>query len=201
MAQQISKKPDTRSRIGEAAANLFRREGYAGTGLKRIAAESAAPFGSIYHFFPGGKEELAEHAIRTAGMAYGQLVSALLNSNTDPLVALQTAFEAAAADLEASDYADACPIATVALEVASSNEVLRIAAADVFTDWVDAATDWFDRFVGETATARRLAQSMIMLLEGAFLLSRTLRNREPMITAGRSIVELTTVALGEASRL
>ncbi|WP_455410071.1 TetR/AcrR family transcriptional regulator [Streptomyces hiroshimensis] len=35
---------------------LFRRNGYSGTGLKRIAAEADAPFGSIYHFFPGGKQ-------------------------------------------------------------------------------------------------------------------------------------------------
>jgi len=186
---------DTRTRIGDTAASLFRRDGYSGTGLKRIAAESGAPFGSIYHFFPGGKEELAEHAIRTSGVAYGQLVMSLLDSITDPLESLQHAFEAAAADLEGTDYADACPIATVALEVASSNETLRLATADVFTSWVDAATGWFGRWVPEVATARRLAQSMIMLLEGGFLLSRTLRDREPLLTAGRSVVELTRVAL------
>jgi len=185
---------DTRTRISDAAASLFRRDGYSGTGLKRIAADSGAPFGSIYHFFPGGKEELAEHAIRTSGVAYGQLVMSLLDSVADPLESLQHAFEAAAADLEGTDYADACPIATVALEVASSNETLRLATADVFIIWVDAATDWFGRWVAEVATARRLAQSMIMMLEGGFLLSRALRDREPLLTAGRSVVELTRVA-------
>lgn len=38
---------DTRTRIGDTAASLFRRDGYSGTGLKRIAADSGAPFGSI----------------------------------------------------------------------------------------------------------------------------------------------------------
>ncbi|NUP79943.1 MAG: TetR/AcrR family transcriptional regulator, partial [Nonomuraea sp.] len=45
--------PDTRTRIQNAATMLFRRNGYPGTGLKRIATEADAPFGSIYHFFPG----------------------------------------------------------------------------------------------------------------------------------------------------
>jgi AcrR family transcriptional regulator len=186
---------DTRARIVDAASSLFRRGGYSGTGLKRIAAESSAPFGSIYHFFPGGKEELAEHAIRTSGVAYGQVVMSLLDSVADPLDALQHAFQVAAADLEATDYADACPIAAVALEVASSHETLRIATADVFTGWVDAAAHWFGRWIPDVATAHRLAQSMIMLIEGGFLLSRSLRDGEPLLAAGRSMVELTRVAL------
>ena len=49
----------TRERIVEAGAMLFRRQGWSGTGMKQIAAAAAAPFGSIYHFFPGGKDELS----------------------------------------------------------------------------------------------------------------------------------------------
>jgi AcrR family transcriptional regulator len=189
---------DTRTRIVDAASTLFRRSGYAGTGLKRIAAESEATFGSIYHFFPHGKEELAEHAIRTSGAAYGQLVMALLAGESDPLEALRHAFEVAATDLQDTDYADACPIAAIALEVASSNETLRIATAEVFGNWVDASTAWFGRWIPDPATARRLAQSMIMLLEGAFLLSRAQRDCEPLLAAGRSVIELTRLALADA---
>ncbi|HEU5448348.1 MAG TPA: TetR/AcrR family transcriptional regulator, partial [Acidimicrobiia bacterium] len=49
----------TRDRIVAAAAQLYGRYGYTGVGLKQVAAESGAPIGSLYHFFPGGKEELA----------------------------------------------------------------------------------------------------------------------------------------------
>ena len=188
----------TRERIAEAAAALFRRDGYAATGLKRISARSGAPFGSIYHFFPGGKQALAEHAIRTAGVAYGEHVSALLDSVADPVESLRHAFEAAASDLAGNDYADACPIATLALEVASSDETLRAASADVFTGWVDDGSAWFGRFVDDPATARWLAQSMIMLLEGAFLLSRTHRDPEPLRAAGRAIAELTRAAINRS---
>ena len=47
--------PPTRDRILYATAELFRRQGYAGTGLKQVVAEAQAPFGSLYHHFPGGK--------------------------------------------------------------------------------------------------------------------------------------------------
>jgi AcrR family transcriptional regulator len=182
---------DTRTRIRDAAAALFRRDGYSATGLKRIAAESGAPFGSIYHFFPGGKQQLAEDAVRTSGARYEAFVLALLESVPDPLESLEHAFAAAAADLAGTGYADACPIATLALEVASSNEPLRLATAEVFGSWVAAGTVWFGRQVPDPAIARRLALSLIMILEGAFVLARAARDPEPLLAAGRSMVELT----------
>lgn len=186
---------DTRARIRDAAATLFRRNGYPGTGLKRIATESGAPFGSIYHFFPGGKQELAEDTIRTSGPAFMQLVLAQLDTVPDPLESLSRAFDAAAELLEATGYEDACPIATMALEVASSNETLRIATAEVFDEWVTVGTEWFGRWVPDRAAARSLTLSFIMILEGAFVLCRAARDREPLQAAGRSMVELTRAAM------
>ncbi|MDX3804290.1 TetR/AcrR family transcriptional regulator [Streptomyces sp. AK04-3B] len=189
---------DTRARIQGAATMLFRRHGYSATGLKRIAAEADAPFGSIYHFFPGGKQQLAEDMIRTSGTEYGRMVLALLDSVPDPVESLVRAFEAAADDLAAADYADACPIGTVALEVASSNEVLRVATAEVFEEWVSTATRWFGRWVAESKTAQSLAYSMIMMLEGAFMLSRAARDPEPLRLAGRSMAKLLRTAIAQA---
>lgn len=181
---------DTRERIISASAELFRHQGLTGTGMKQIVGQAAAPYGSIYHFFPGGKDELAEEVIRTSGAAYQQMVLAILESVTEPLESLTHTFGVAAEELVASDYADACPIATIALEVASSNEPLRIATAEVFDAWVNAGTEWFGRWIPDPATARWLAQSMIMLLEGAFILSRAARDPEPLHAAGRAVVEL-----------
>jgi AcrR family transcriptional regulator len=180
-----------------AAGQLFRRKGYAGTGLKQIVSESGAPFGSIYHFFPGGKEQLAHDVIRESGPEYGRLVMSLLSSSSDPLEALDFAFFRAAEDLAASDYVDACPIATIALEVASTNETLRVATAEVFADWVAGATAWFGRFVPGEAKARSLALVMISMLEGAFVLSRAGRTKEPLLAAGTAIADLTRIAMSE----
>ena len=57
----------TRERIVDSSAELFRRQGYTGTGVKQIVAAASAPFGSLYHFFPGGKEQLGEEVIRWSG--------------------------------------------------------------------------------------------------------------------------------------
>src|SRR5947207_15908777 len=100
----------TRERIVQSSAELFRRQGYTGTGVKQIVAEASAPFGSLYHYFPGGKDQLTEEIIRTSGAAYGRLVGALLWPEPDPVAAVRKAFADAAEVLAATEYEDACPI-------------------------------------------------------------------------------------------
>ncbi|MFI0192755.1 TetR family transcriptional regulator C-terminal domain-containing protein [Streptomyces sp. NPDC017082] len=99
-----------------------------------------------------------------------------------------------------TDYADACPIGTVALEVANNNEVLRVATAEVFEEWVGTATRWFGRWVAEPETAQSLAYSMVMMLEGAFMLSRAARDPEPLRVAGRSMAALLHTAITRADQ-
>jgi AcrR family transcriptional regulator len=187
----------TKDRILESTAELFRRQGYMGTGMKQIAAEASAPFGSVYHFFPGGKEDLCAEVIRTSGRLYMQLFATIAAEAPDVLSAVQDFFAGAAETLRETSYADACPIATVALEVASTNEPLRMATADVFQQWIDGATDYF-AFAGiPRPRAHELAFSMLSLLEGAFIFSRAMRTTEPMTIAGTAAVEATRQALQE----
>jgi AcrR family transcriptional regulator len=189
--------PGTRERIVDASSELFRRQGYNGTGVKQIVAEAAAPFGSLYHFFPGGKSELGEEVIRSSGALYIQLFATIAAQAPDVLTAVGAFFEGAAETLRETDYADACPIATVALEVASTNEPLRQATADVFESWITGATEYFALTGIARARARPLALTMLSLLEGAFLFCRALRSTEPMVVAGSAAVESTRIALSQ----
>ena len=65
--------PSTRDRILTATNELFRRNGYNGTSVKQITIAAQVPMGSLYHFFPEGKDQLAREAIETSGPAYQQL--------------------------------------------------------------------------------------------------------------------------------
>src|SRR6185437_1365570 len=177
---------ETKERIVQRSAELFRRQGFAGTGVKQIVAKASAPFGSLYHFFPGGKEQLGEEVIRWSGAIYGQLIDAFFEPGADPVAATRNFFAGAAATVRESDYADACPSATVALEVSSTNEPMREACADVFQSWVDAAAERLAEAGLPRRRARELAFSMLASLEGAFVISRALRSTEPIEIAGAS---------------
>lgn len=185
---------ETRERIVATAAQLFMRQGLTGTGLKQITTQAAAPFGSLYHFFPGGKDELAAEVIGHAGGDYQALVEAVWDGAPNLERAILDVFEGAAAAVEASGYADACPIATVALEVASTNEALRLATAEVFAAWVASLQERLCRKGIPAAEAPGLAQAIIALLEGGFLLARASRSTAPLLAAGRAAADAAKAA-------
>ena len=190
--------PTTRERIVYAGAELFRRQGYAGTGIKHIAAHADATLGSIYHFFPGGKDQLADEVLRTAGSFFLALYEAIAAAAPDLPSGVRDFFAGAAETLETTGYADACPIATVAGDIASTNPLLRETTAEVFESWLTAlAQDAVEAGIAPEQ-ARPLALSVLALLEGAFLLSRSLRSLEPMVAGGEAAVGLVENAIAQA---
>lgn len=191
----------TRESILTAAAELMRARGYAGVAMKDIADASGAPIGSLYHHFRGGKAQIAREALTNAGAAYGLLIPAVADAHTDLGAAVEDIFEQAADDMEATAFANMCPVGSVAAEVADTVEDLRQAAGEIFDSWIAGGTAYFvARGVGEWQ-ARDLTTAVIGGLEGAFLMARTLRSVEPLRAAGRVLapqyrgIALTRVSL------
>jgi AcrR family transcriptional regulator len=168
--------------------------------MKQVVTQAGAPFGSVYHFFPGGKEQLATEAIERAGQHYEALVLAVFDAEPEVVAGTRAIFTGAAAVLEGSGYADACPIATVALEVASTSEPLRRATGRVFESWLATLTSRYVAAGVEAAPARALAIAVVSLLEGAFLLCRAARTTEAMAANGEAAAALVNAALGTRPR-
>jgi len=190
---------DTKERLLDVSAALFQRQGLAGTGIKQILSEAHAPFSSLYHHFPGGKDQLAAEAIRRSGRMYGLLVPAVFDPAPDLVTGVRNFFDGAGQHLMDTDYADACPIATVALEVSSTNEPLRQACETVFEEWIALGAE---RFIGAgigAETARLLAITLIGSLEGAFVLARALRTVQPLQVARDVVANTVAAALATAT--
>jgi AcrR family transcriptional regulator len=178
----------TRDRLVNAGADLFRREGYASTGVKRVAERAGAKLGSLYHFFPDGKEQLGEEVIAWAGQASLEVLEGFFVGEPDAAAAIDAFLSATAESLRASGFADACPITTIALEVAGTSERLRLAAARVFELWADAVQGHLTRSGIDASTARELALSLIVGVEGAFVVSRATRSAQPVEVVRASLV-------------
>jgi len=177
----------TRESILTAAAELMRHRGYAGVGMKDIAAASGAPIGSLYHHFRDGKVQIAREALVNAGAAYGLLIPTIVDAYTDLGAAVDGVFAQAAEDLAATGYANMCPVASVAAEVADTVGELRQATRDIFEGWIAAGAGYFTARGVTDDRARELTVTLITALEGAFLLGRVLRSTEPLLAAGRAL--------------
>ncbi|MET8425046.1 TetR/AcrR family transcriptional regulator [Nocardia sp. NPDC004860] len=193
----LGKQPETRTRLVESAAELFSRQGFGATGIKAVLAAAAAPYGSLYHFFPGGKQELGAAALTYGGARYRELLESVYPPGADVVEATAASFVQTADLLEETDYAYACPIATIALEVANSDELMRTAAANAFESWLEVLEQRFTAAGMTAERAREVAVEVFCLIEGAVLLARTTRSTAPLHTAGRAATN--SVAAGLAA--
>lgn len=176
----------TRARLVEAALMLFSRYGYAATGVKAILSAAKTPYGSLYHWFPGGKEELGIAAIEHGAEKNRKMIEAQFPAGGNIVRETASAFLIAAEMLESSDYADACPIATIALEVAQSDESMRVATAAAFESWLDVMKESFAAAGLTETSAYEAAVDVFCLLEGALMLSRTTRSAAPLRSVART---------------
>ena len=178
----------TRERILDAAARLFGHHGYAATGIKTILTESDAPYGSLYHHFPGGKSDLGVAAVHQGGEIYRQLVVDYFDVDR-PIAACVQAFFADAADLlAATDFHDACPIATIAMETANSDDAIRRTAAGAFQSWISVLEARLVRDGYPTRQAHDLSVLVFCTLEGAFIHARTTRTTTALQVARNAVL-------------
>lgn len=189
----------TRDRILTATIELFRRHGFHGTSLKQVSVAARAPIGSLYHFFPDGKDDLAASAIAVAGASYQQLFEMIADAASGPGAAVTDFFEGAAAVLAETGYLDICPIGTIAGETASSNDTVRTATSRVFDGWIDAMATRLVAAGHPPREADELATMIVAALEGSFILARAARSPEPVLATGRLVRRLVDAEL--ASRL
>jgi len=177
----------TRERIVTAMAELMRRQGYHATTVKQVTVAARAPMGSVYYHFPRGKPQIAAEALRTSGAAYIQLLPLLMDPYDDLRDGVPAAFVAAAELIEESEWINMCPVATVAGEIADSEPELRDVAAEVIGSWIDEGAQYFVRRGLAATEARELIMGTLSMLEGAFIMSRTLRSTEPLDAAGATV--------------
>ncbi|HEY0235071.1 MAG TPA: TetR/AcrR family transcriptional regulator [Afipia sp.] len=166
MAKQIAE----RAEILPLLAEVFRAHGYEGTTLALLTQATGLGKGSLYHFFPGGKEQMASEVLAEIDTWFEVNVFAPLLKNSDPkraiadmLVSVETYFRAGKR---------VCLIGVVAL--GASRDFFAEQVHSYFRRWDDALASALRR-AGETpASARRKSQDALLVIQGALVLARAL---------------------------
>ncbi|MFI7443117.1 TetR/AcrR family transcriptional regulator [Nonomuraea indica] len=177
---------ETRDRLLDATQELIETGGYLGAGLNQVVAASGAPRGSLYFHFPDGKDQLVGESVRRAGRVIGGAMDDLAGSSSSVTEFVEGVLRYLGDRLEESGWRKGCPVATVALEMAATSDPLQQACSQVYTDWEAALRT---RLEGRP-DADDLAVTILALVEGALLLARTHRSREPLSRVSRRIAAL-----------
>ena len=181
--------PDSRERIETAAAEILARDGYNAMGVKALSEAAGLPYGSIYHHFPGGKEEIAVAAIARMEAALVELMSSLFVGGVNR-PSIRALFDFMADRLEQTGWRDACPVGTPALDGSSRSEAVREACARAFDSLVAVLSDALVRQGRRRAAADSLASAVLSMYEGATLVARAQGSRAPLDHARDAAVRL-----------
>ncbi len=169
-------RPDrSRPALIETAATLFRRQGYAATGLNQILDEAGVKAGSLYHHFPQGKQQLAAAVVDSAGADIERLLRRFLASGRAVADIVDRWIDLLAAGL-AGDQRDGCPIEPIATESVNASPLVRAASARAFRGWCAAIEERLRAdgrpAAGPENSPENVAVAVISLIEGALILSR-----------------------------
>jgi AcrR family transcriptional regulator len=166
---------DVKRRMIERTAILLARKGLQGTSFSEVLAASGAPRGSLYHHFPGGKNELVLAAV---GLAGDRAIAALDGLQGRPATEVAVAFVALWRQVLAlSDFGAGC--AVVAVTVAADTPLLLDRAANVFRTWRSRLAELLAAGGVSGADAPALAATLIAACEGAVILARAEKSFEP----------------------
>lgn len=171
-----AKSEKTRAELLRSTGRLLRTKGYAATGVAAIVRESGVPKGSVYHHFPGGKEELAAASVARSGDAIVRSLEELADRTGGPIEAMRAFCDYYIDQLRQSDFRCGCPLATITLEAAADVDPVHRACADAFDGIVELFST---RLRGAGLTPKRAveaAELTVASIEGALMLAKARRD-------------------------
>ena len=182
--------PRHRQPIINAAVTLFRRQGYARTGLNDIVDASGAPKGSLYHYFPDGKSSIAVAAVEEAGRRVAATVAKLAEECGSTGELLRAHARLLAGWMRGSGFRNGCPITTVLLELAPRERAVAEAGRKAYAARIALLRD---RLVAD-GFARPRAEALAVLctsaLQGALIQARVERSGRPIEVTAAELARL-----------
>ena len=188
----------TRQRLVISAAELFRRHGYAATGIKAILTAADATYGSLYHFFPGGKAELGRAVVERGRRGVPRARAGVLPRPTST-PSRPPSSSSPTGSTSSSPPPSPTPAPSPRSPARSPTPTTSCASPRRrrSQSWIDALSANLVHHGADATTAAATGVELFCLIEGAFLLCRTTRSAEPLRIAGTRAVAVVAESLAE----
>lgn len=170
----------TRQSFVDATSRLLETQGYHGTGLSQIIKESGAPRGSLYYYFPDGKEELAAEALTQSAVVHAARMRSKLAAVENAEQAILRLFDLVIAEFQSTNFCGGAPVAAVALETAATNSRLRDACREAYALLHAPYVEKLMAGGYPQERALSLATTVSAALDGATILCRVEQSAEPI---------------------
>jgi len=177
-----------RDRIVEASITAMRGAGLAGASIGNVLAASGAPKGSLYHYFPQGKQQIVRESLGVYGERVRQYIEATLSSGDTPAAKVRALFTTVARRLESAEFGLSCAAGTLALGLGDDDEPVRADVAAQFASWVDVIARHFP--IRDDARRSAFAGMLLTAIEGGYVRGRAERSTRALVEAGEWLAML-----------
>ncbi len=164
----------------ETTARLLQKQGFHGTGLNEIIQVSGSPKGSIYHHFPGGKEELAVAAIEWTKEQVRAYLSHQLEKAKTANEAIARLIDDSANQFDEGTYFRGVPVIALTLENAAASVAIRTACKEAFEDWESVIAKKIEASGFSRRHAAELASVIHAMMQGAAAISFAKESSDPL---------------------
>jgi len=168
-----------------ALAEVFREHGYEGASLALLGRATGLGKGSLYHFFPGGKEEMASAVLAEIDGWFEVNVFAPLRDAEEPAQAVAAMFDAVEDYFRSGQRV--CLVGVLAL--GDARDRFGQAVRGYFARWIDALAAALARAGRSRGEAAALAEEAVVGVQGAIVLSRALDQSAVVGRAVRTLRE------------
>lgn len=169
--------------------DTFRRHGYDGASLNLISDATGLGRASLYHHFPGGKDEMVEAALDDVQAMVDTQIIAVLNTDAAPDARLAAMAKALSAYYQ--DGRLGCLCATLALTAPMYRDRVR----KIFERWEAALSRLAVEEGLDQLAANRAAEAALASIQGALVLAAAQARPEPF---RRALRNLPVVLLGDS---
>ena len=159
-----------RSDLLPILTEIFREYGFDGASLSVLSKQTGLGKGSLYHFFPGGKEEMASAVLADIDAWFATHIFAPLYQAPTTQAGVRQMLEAVERYFHSGQRM--CLMGVFAL--GSDKEQFAVQVNRYFTAWVDALADALARSPAHAKMAREAAQDAVGSIQGALILARGL---------------------------
>lgn len=173
----ISERPNTRTKLIEAAHILVRRKGYAATSVDEICSAAGVSKGAFFHHFPSKEALGVAAAAQWTARAAPLFELPPYTKLDDPLQRLLGHIDMRMSMIDGPAEGFTCFVGTMVQESFASSDALRAASEASITAYCEALSvdiqAAIDRHgIGDGVTAMSLAWHIQAVLQGAFVIAK-----------------------------
>jgi TetR/AcrR family transcriptional repressor of lmrAB and yxaGH operons len=178
---------NAREQILITTCALLEKQGYHGTGLNEIIKESKSPKGSLYYYFPEGKEQITAEAVLQSGMQTAGRIREGLKASPNAATAISDFILNIADHVERSGFAAGSPLTAVAMETATTSARINGACHEAYGMLKSAFKDKLIECGYTKIKSDELAAFIVASIEGGIILSRTSHTADPLRVVAKQL--------------